>query len=197
MKVTGVKNCLRILASSVVKFKREDSSPTIQEATDNYNRIFADEKSTDREVSRAYKRFDRATSKWFSFHSAIEKVEDTLHSTFTRVRNREEKLDYKLLFKVMRALPSDEARHLLVLAIKHYSLSRKDMERIENMINRNEDLSLEELVARTPQLKVPPKASLSHHYKGKEERTFKEILRVSETIDIKTLMPKASLQNLF
>ena len=198
MRIHGVKKCLKILAHSVLRFEQEDSSSKIKKTEEDYKTLLSDETSTDEDIEKAYEKFDRASGKWFAFHSAIEEMEDAFYSVFIKVSNGERKLDYKLLEKVMRRLPSEEAKHLLILAIKHSSLSRKSIESLERIINQEDDeerqleISLQKIVALAPKTRPNSKASLSQFYKGKEENTFKEMKKVSRLLDIKTLKPLVS-----
>ena len=198
MRIDSVRKCLRILATSVLRFEQEDSSSKIKKAEEDYTKLLLDESSKDKDIEKAYEKFDRASGKWFAFYSAIETMEDAFYSVFIKVSNGERKLDYKLLGKVMRRLPSEEAKHLLILAIKHYSLSRNNIENLERIINQEEDeerqleISFQKIVALAPKTRTNSKASLSQFYKGKEENTFKEMKKVSHMLDIKTLKPLVS-----
>ena len=196
MRIDSVRKCLRILANSVLRFEQEDSSSKIKKAEEDYKKLLLDESSKDKDIEKAYEQFDRASGKWFAFHSAIEKMEDAFYSVFIEIVNGERKLDYKLLEKVMRRLPSEEAKYLLILAIKHYSLSRKSIESLERIINQDEErqlkTNLQKGFALAPKTRTNSKASLSQFYKGKEENTFKEMKKVSHMLDIKTLKPLVS-----
>ena len=189
MRIQEIKSRLTELFKNVLVYKKDDSDPLLQQATDKLKAVMSDESSTSSEIDGAYENFDLISARWFDASNTIDEYTENLFNEFAVFKDKEVKLNYKKLWKVLDLLPSVEAKHALVLAVKYYALGEKTKAYFNYVLDDIDDMTLENIAKRDPESKINPKFSLRRHLQKKEELTLEELYKLSKIVDSKTLMP--------
>ena len=188
MNVKQLRNCLRLVIKSVTIYKKEDFSQSLKEAEANLKESMENETVTDEEADEAYEHFDRASEMWFKAFNNLQDSAEMLFDEFASINGNDIKLKHNKLWKALDKLPSSEAKHLLVLAIKYQGLGQQSMSDVYRALSRlEEDPTLDEISKQLPRTSISPKMSRKQTLHEKEDITLQKIYEVSTKLNPKTL----------
>ena len=181
MRVSELRTCLKRFAKNVTVFKREESNPIFEKAFQAYKAALADESSSDEEVNDAYEFFDMMSDKWFKASNNIDEISEKLFDQFADFDGDKVIIKSCKLEKALDSFENSEFGHLLVLALKYYGLSHRNMFSQKNgeLGDVNEYAAVGEEASKIFSGSITKKGSLRQHLVGKEEKTMNEMHRVS------------------
>ena len=120
LRVT-LKDCLALIVRNVPIYKRQSRDrlyySAIDDALDSYETLDSSSMESAVALIRIF------SQEYAEAQSIIRACQEVLFDYFTTQDGQS--LRYDELYKAFESLPSDEARHLLILAIKEYGLSLK------------------------------------------------------------------------
>ncbi len=188
MNVKQLRTCLRLVVKSITIYKKEDFSQSLKEAEANLKESMESETATDEEADEAYERFDRVSETWFKAFNNLQDSTEILFDEFASINNNDIRLKHNKLWKALDKLPSSEAKHLLVLAIKYQGLGQQSMSDVYRALSRlEEDPTLDEMSKQFPRTNISSTVSRKQTLHEKEDRTLQKIYEVSTRLNPKTL----------
>ncbi len=191
MNVNGVKTCLSHIIGNMPMYKEGISHKVLEHQLATVGNGSNDSWQEENDFNALQDSYDKAVRK--QYLSVYKTVEDNVEALFREFAEfdfeaSKTKISSTKLWAALEKLPSEEAKHLLVLAIKYHGLglqSMRDAYRELSILIDNPYLENEP--RKTTKPKIHPRFSLSYTIKEKEKTTLEEIYNLSKQLDIDTL----------
>ena len=193
MNVNGVKTCLSHIIGNMPMYKEGISHKVLEHQLATVGNGSNDSWQEENDFNALQDSYDKAVRKqYLSVYKTVEDNVEALFREFAEFNFETDKTKIKSnkLWKALEFLPSEEAKHLLVLAIKYYGLGQQSMGDVYRELSVLVDNpSLEQESRKTTKPKIHPRFSHSYTIKEKEKTTLEEIYNLSKMLDIRTLKP--------